>query len=92
MSFSTLSGNLSNLFKSKRRREREAEPRRRQAFRRAELAKEEVIAKQKSLEREGQDAWEKAFSGSQDKLAQLADEAIAEHRERRTEPLDPDVL
>jgi len=33
--------------------------------------------------------WDKSFAQSEDALAQLADEALAEHREGRTEPLDP---
>lgn len=33
--------------------------------------------------------WEKAFADSQDKLAKLADEALAEHREGKTKAIDP---
>ena len=36
--------------------------------------------------------WEKAFAGSHQALAQLADEALTEHREGRTQVLDPDRL
>lgn len=36
--------------------------------------------------------WEKAFADSQDALARLADEALAEHRAGRTQELDPDAL
>jgi len=36
--------------------------------------------------------WEKAFGESRDQLAKLADEALAEHRKGRTQPLDPDKL
>jgi len=36
--------------------------------------------------------WEKAFANSEDKLAQLADEALAEHRAGRTIELDADSL
>jgi len=36
--------------------------------------------------------WEKAFAASNEVLAQLADEALAEHREGRTQVLDPDRL
>ena len=32
--------------------------------------------------------WAKAFAKSQDKLARLADEAVAEFRAGKTEPLD----
>ncbi len=36
--------------------------------------------------------WNKAFSRSQDQLARLADEALAEFREGKTELLDTDQL
>jgi hypothetical protein len=36
--------------------------------------------------------WEELFAGSHDVLAELADEALAEHRAGRTEKLDPDKL
>ena len=36
--------------------------------------------------------WEKAFATSEDALAKLADEALAEHRAGRTHLLDPDKL
>ncbi len=36
--------------------------------------------------------WNRAFAQSQDVLAQLADEALAEHRAGRTQELDPDGL
>lgn len=36
--------------------------------------------------------WEKAFAISEDVLAQLADEALIEHREGRTQVLEPDRL
>jgi len=36
--------------------------------------------------------WGKAFAASEDVLAQLADEALAEHREGRTQVLTPDRL
>ena len=36
--------------------------------------------------------WEELFAGSHDVLADLADEAVAEHRAGRTEKLDPDKL
>jgi hypothetical protein len=36
--------------------------------------------------------WEELFAGSHDLLAELADEALAEHRAGRTEKLDPDKL
>ena len=36
--------------------------------------------------------WTRAFEGSQDTLAKLADEALQEHRNGKTTPLDPDRL
>lgn len=36
--------------------------------------------------------WEELFAGSGDLLAELADEALAEHRAGRTEKFDPEKL
>lgn len=36
--------------------------------------------------------WSKAFAASQDALAQLADEALEDHRAGRTRKLDPESL
>lgn len=36
--------------------------------------------------------WETAFANSADMLAQLADEALAAHRQGRTQVLDPNKL
>jgi hypothetical protein len=36
--------------------------------------------------------WNKSFAESQDVLEQLADEALAEHKANKTQPLDPDNL
>jgi hypothetical protein len=36
--------------------------------------------------------WAKAFADSEDVLAQLVEEALAEHRQGRTRPLDPDQI
>lgn len=36
--------------------------------------------------------WKKAFANSEDLLAQLADEALAEHRAGRTLELDPETM
>ena len=44
---------------------------------------EEVAAEQR---------WETAFADSADMLAQLADEALTEHRHGKTQVLDPDQL
>jgi hypothetical protein len=43
-------------------------------------------------ELESERLWDKKFSESQDILAQLADEALAEYRAGKTEQLDPDTL
>ena len=36
--------------------------------------------------------WDELFAGSHELLAELADQALAEHRAGRTEKLDPDKL
>jgi hypothetical protein len=36
--------------------------------------------------------WRKAFAASQQRLGELADEALSEYRAGRTKPLDPDAL
>ncbi len=36
--------------------------------------------------------WDAAFAGSQDVLAQMAAEAMEEHRAGKTQDLDPDTL
>ena len=36
--------------------------------------------------------WDDLFGGSRDALANLADEARAEHRTAQTRPLDPDAM
>ena len=36
--------------------------------------------------------WEATLASSREALERLVDEALAEHREGRTEPLDPDSL
>ncbi len=36
--------------------------------------------------------WDKAFSGSADELARLAEEALLEHRQGQTRVLDPVLL
>jgi len=43
-------------------------------------------------ELEDEIGWEKAFARSQDTLAKLAEEAMAEDRAGKTEELDPDRL
>ncbi len=67
---------------------------------------EKVLAEVSKLPKKEQDAlatwileelaseqrWERAFAESSNVLDQLADEALAEHREGRTKRLDPDKL
>lgn len=67
---------------------------------------EKALAEVSKLQKKEQDAlaawileelaseqqWERAFSESSNALEQLADEALAEHREGRTKRLDPDKL
>ena len=36
--------------------------------------------------------WDKAFAGSEGSLEKLADEALREHKKKKTQPLDPDRL
>ena len=47
-----------------------------------------IILKELAAERR----WEKAFAGSEDALAELADEALNEFREGRSPVFDPDEL
>ena len=67
---------------------------------------EKAIAEASKLSEDEQDAlatwilkeikserlWDKAFSDSSDKLARLAEEALAEHRKGKTSILDPEKL
>lgn len=39
-----------------------------------------------------EERWDRLFEQSQDALARLADEALEEYRQGKTEPLDPDRL
>ena len=51
-----------------------------------------VLAKQLLNELVAEKKWEKAFADSEDILSRLADEAIDEHKQGRTKPLDIDSL
>jgi hypothetical protein len=67
---------------------------------------EQVITKLKTLPESEQDSlaaiileeleddikWEKAFARSEDMLARLATEAMAEYRAGKTQELDPEIL
>ena len=43
-------------------------------------------------EMESEKRWDELFSCSTEQLGKMADEALAEHRAGRTEPLDPDKI
>jgi hypothetical protein len=65
------------------------------AFKEAEkLTKKEQNALARALldELSSERRWDELFTGSQDLLEQLADEALKEHRAGRTKELDPDKL
>ena len=49
---------------------------------------QDAIASQILAELEDESVWAKRFVHSQDKLRRLADEALAEHRQGKTGPLD----
>ena len=51
-----------------------------------------VLAKQLLNELTAEKRWEQAFASSEDILNALADEAIEEHRQGKTKPLDIDSL
>jgi hypothetical protein len=51
-----------------------------------------AVAVWETGEQEAERAWDASFARSQDFLAQLADEALADQRAGRTELLDPDTL
>jgi hypothetical protein len=51
-----------------------------------------VLAKQLLNDLVAEKKWEKAFANSEDILSRLADEAIEEHKQGRTKPLDIDSL
>ena len=52
---------------------------------------EQIVSTLLTLEDDEQ-LWDEAFADSQDMLAELADEAIAEHRAGYSTPLDPNQL
>ena len=52
-------------------------------------ADQDVIAALILEELEDERKWQTSFAQSQDALARLAEEALAEHRAGRTQPLDP---
>ncbi len=56
------------------------------------LAEQDVLAARLLAELEDEDEFDRAIAASSDKLAGLAREALAEHRDGRTQELDPDAL
>ena len=50
--------------------------------------RQEAIAKLLLAEIEDENRWDGAFAGSQDKLADMAAEAIAEHKAGKTRPME----
>ena len=55
-------------------------------------AEQDVLASRLLAELEEEDEFDRAIAASSDKLARLAREALAEHRDGRTQELDPDAL
>ncbi len=53
---------------------------------------QEALARWLLEELTAESHWKTILDRSQDRLKALADEAIAEHRKGRTQPLDPDRL
>ena len=56
------------------------------------VAQQDEIAAWLLAELEAEAHWDELFANSQDLLAQLANEALAEHRAGRTKVLDPERL
>ena len=66
-----------------------------QAFQEASklpASEQDVLAEAILAEICAEEEWEKLLSSSPDVLERLADEALAEHRAGRTQPLDPETL
>ncbi|HEU4881239.1 MAG TPA: hypothetical protein VFT45_03310 [Longimicrobium sp.] len=55
-------------------------------------SEQDAIAATILAEIEDEQRWAEAFASSPDTLAELAREALAEHRAGRTLPLDPDRM
>jgi hypothetical protein len=51
-----------------------------------------ALAKRLLNELTAEKKWEKAFASSEDVLGRLADEAVEEHKQGKTKPLDIDGL
>jgi hypothetical protein len=55
-------------------------------------AEQDALARALLEEIGADERWDARFAQSGESLADLADEALAEHRASRTRPLDPDAL
>ena len=55
-------------------------------------SEQEALGQWILAELESERRWDEAFAASADLLAELADEALAEHRAGLTEPFEPDDL
>ena len=55
-------------------------------------AEQDLLASRLLAELAGEDEFDRAIAASADKLASLANEALAEHRAGQTQELDPDRL
>jgi hypothetical protein len=53
---------------------------------------QDAFARWLLYELESEQRWNDLFARSQDMLAKMADEALAEHKAGKTLPLDPDTL
>ena len=51
-----------------------------------------ALAKWLLKELSSEKSWDTAFAESEDALEKLADEALSEHKKKRTRPLDPNHL
>lgn len=51
-----------------------------------------ILAKWLLKELSSEKSWEKAFADSEDSLEKLANEALREHKNKKTRSLDPDSL
>jgi hypothetical protein len=56
------------------------------------IAEQELLASRLLAEIAAEDKFDQAIARTSDKLAQLAEEALSEHRAGLTEELDPDRL
>ena len=57
-----------------------------------EGGEQDALARWLLAELASQRRWQDAFASSQDALTSLADEALSEHRDGRTQKLDPQTL